>query len=148
MKNKSKHNNYSSTCVFFNHAPCFVIGTLFYVSFVWIQVYACAIYSMVSSFGGTNLFWMFEQRLFWIWNQFSMMKVFGIFIQFDQRNMSESRIQALQRHGTTHKGRLEKPRRRRENVSERSGKTTKSLYPYIERDIQVNDETTFEHNVR
>jgi hypothetical protein len=39
--------NYCSTCVFFIHAPCFLMCILFYVSFIWLHVYAFAIHSMV-----------------------------------------------------------------------------------------------------
>jgi len=33
-----------STCVFFIHAPCFLMCILFYVSVIWLRVYAFAIH--------------------------------------------------------------------------------------------------------
>ena len=42
-----KKTNYCSTCVFFIHAPCFLMCILFYVCIIWLHVYVFAIHSMV-----------------------------------------------------------------------------------------------------
>jgi len=48
LKNNNNNNsNYCFTCVFLIHAPCFLMCMMFYVSFIWIHVYAFAIHFMV-----------------------------------------------------------------------------------------------------
>ena len=45
----NKKTDYCSTCVYFIPAPCFLMCIRFYVSFIWLHVYAFAIYPGVPS---------------------------------------------------------------------------------------------------
>ena len=47
FKPKKKRKKEDLTYVFFIHAPCFLMCILFYVSFIWIHVYAFALHFMV-----------------------------------------------------------------------------------------------------